>query len=110
MRPLLPVAPRPFVATLVACLLLLVACPGPQLALPAPEPSLPPVRDYWPTEGWRSDASGNHGLDEAKLAGIRAQITGIALPDSLLIVKDGYLVFEEYFNGYDVMACIMSHR
>lgn len=102
MRPLLPVAPRPFVATLVACLLLLVACPGPQLALPAPEPSLPPVRDYWPTEGWRSDASGNHGLDEAKLAGIRAQIKQeLPFLDSLLIVKDGYLVFEEYFNGYD---------
>lgn len=44
----------------------------------------------------------NRGLDEAALAGLRAKIEQeLPFLDSLLIVKDGYLVYEEYFNGYD---------
>jgi CubicO group peptidase (beta-lactamase class C family)/sugar lactone lactonase YvrE len=85
-----------------ACLVFLAACGG---APPTPPPlpsSPPPVRDYWPTAGWRSDAAANRGMDEAALAGLREQIEQeLPFIDSLLIVKDGYLVYEEYFNGHD---------
>ncbi|MCB0200577.1 MAG: serine hydrolase [Caldilineae bacterium] len=85
-----------------ACFILMAACGGGQPAAPALPASPAPVRDYWPTGGWRSDAPANRGLDEAALAGLRAQIEqGMPFLDSLLIVKDGYLVYEEYFNGYD---------
>jgi CubicO group peptidase (beta-lactamase class C family)/sugar lactone lactonase YvrE len=84
------------------CLTLLAACTGGQPAAPALSASPPPARDYWPTDGWRSDAPANRGLDEAALAGLRSQIEQeLPFLDSLLIVKDGYLVYEEYFNGYD---------
>lgn len=89
------------IATAV-CLTLLAACGGGQPATSALPASPAPVRDYWPTDGWRSDAAANHGLDEAALAGLRSQIEQeLPFLDSLLIVKDGYLVYEEYFNGYD---------
>jgi CubicO group peptidase (beta-lactamase class C family) len=82
--------------------MLLAACGGGQPATPAVPASPAPVRDYWPTDGWRSDSPANRGLDEAALAGLRAQIEQeLPFLDSLLLVKDGYLVYEEYFNGYD---------
>lgn len=89
------------VATAV-CLSLLAACAGAQPTPTSAPISPPPARDYWPTDGWRSDAAANHGLDEAALAGLRSQIEQeMPFLDSLLIVKGGYLVYEEYFNGYD---------
>lgn len=86
----------------VVCILVLSACSN---AAPAPTalPASPlPAREYWPTAGWRSDAASSHGLDETVLAGLRAQIEQeLPFLDSLLIVKNGYLVYEAYFNGYD---------
>jgi Tol biopolymer transport system component len=85
----------------ILILVFMAAC-GAQPAVPTPLPSSPPVRDYWPTTGWRTSAAADHGLDEAKLAALRAQIEQeLPFLDSLLIVRDGYLVYEEYFNGYD---------
>ncbi len=85
-----------------ACLMLLAACGGRQPATSALPASPAPPRDYWPTDGWRSDAPANRGLDEASLAGLHSQIEQeLPFLDSLLLVKDGYLVYEEYFNGYD---------
>lgn len=76
--------------------LLVAACGGGQPPNPQPE------RDYWPTVDWRIDAAVNHGLDERMLAGLRGEIEqDLPSMDSLLIIKDGYLVYEEYFNGYD---------
>jgi CubicO group peptidase (beta-lactamase class C family) len=86
---------------LIVCALL-AACAGAQPTPTSAPASPPPARDYWPTDGWRSDAPANRGLDEAALAGLRSQIEQeLPFLDSLLLVKDGYLVYEEYFNGYD---------
>ncbi len=95
--------PQKVLPTLIAvCVLLLTACTGAQPTPTAAPASPPPARDYWPTDGWRSDAPANRGLDETALAGLRSQIEQeLPFLDSLLIVKDGYLVYEEYFNGYD---------
>jgi CubicO group peptidase (beta-lactamase class C family) len=93
---------RRTLSTLVIVCALLAACSGAQPTPTSAPASPPPVRDYWPTDGWRSDAPANRGLDEAALAGLRSQIEQeLPFLDSLLIVKDGYLVYEEYFNGYD---------
>lgn len=59
----------------------------------------PIKRDYWPTEGWRTSTPGQQGMDSAKLE-IAVEFIQERLPDafSLLVVKNGYLVFEKYFR------------
>lgn len=96
--------PKRLLATLLIVGALLLAACGSATPTPTDAPaSPPPARDYWPTDGWRSNAPANHGLDETALAGLQSQIEQeLPFLDSLLIVKDGYLVYEEYFNGYDV--------
>ena len=61
------------------------------------------LNEYWHTDGWRSDAPANRGIDESALKTIMDE-AGAELPflDSLLIISGGYIVHESYFNGYDV--------
>lgn len=68
---------------------------------PTPPASTPPARDYWPTEDWREADPAEAGLDAA----ILAEVSGVIereLPflNGLLIVKDGNLIHEAYFNDY----------
>ena len=58
--------------------------------------------DYFPTAGWRTSAPQDQGLNHKILKKLikrirRNVISGI---DSLLIARNGYLVTEEYFNGW----------
>ena len=80
----------------------LVACGAADNILPTPPPSTPPARDYWPTAAWRLADPAEHGIDPTLPATLNEMI-GRDLPflNSLLIVKDGYLVHEAYFNGYE---------
>jgi CubicO group peptidase (beta-lactamase class C family) len=56
---------------------------------------------YWPTEGWRSAMPEEEGMDSARLADMvdRIQQEKMAL-NSLLIVRNGYLVTELYAYPY----------
>lgn len=58
-------------------------------------------RDYWPTDDWRTAPAQTMGMDVTLLAQMRDYITN-HLPglQSLLIVRHGYLVFEEYYQGF----------
>ena len=49
---------------------------------------------------WETDLPQNHGLNEDKLELALGEAHMIDFIHSLLIVKDGKLVLEEYFNGY----------
>jgi CubicO group peptidase (beta-lactamase class C family) len=63
----------------------------------------PPAPDYWPTEEWRSSIPEAHGLDGLGLQRLVNLVReGEPFPDlhSLLIVRGGYLVVEEYFANY----------
>jgi CubicO group peptidase (beta-lactamase class C family) len=57
------------------------------------------TREYWPTSGWRSTTPEMQGMDSAKLM-IADEFIRNRLPDafSLLVVKNGYLVFEKYYS------------
>lgn len=56
--------------------------------------------DYWPTVDWRTAAPEIHGLNPDSLAAMQAHIEAdIPTLTSLTIVRDGYLVYEGYFNG-----------
>jgi CubicO group peptidase (beta-lactamase class C family) len=58
--------------------------------------------DYWPTEGWRTSTPEQQGFDSGKLAAglqdIRAREINI---DSLLIIRNGYVVLDAHFYPYD---------
>lgn len=57
------------------------------------------ARDYWPTNGWRTAQPGDHGIDIARLAAADEFAGNDPLTRSLLVVKDGYVVFEKYYGG-----------
>jgi CubicO group peptidase (beta-lactamase class C family) len=56
-------------------------------------------REYWPTNGWKTSTPEQQGMDSAKLL-IADEFIQNRLPDafSLLVVKNGYLVFEKYYR------------
>ncbi len=54
---------------------------------------------YWPTKGWRYAEPKQVGMNATMLGEMKSRIaeTGI---DSVLVVKDGYLVLDEYYHDY----------
>ena len=92
---------RALAAALVVMALWLAACSAPATPVPAP----PKPRADWPTAGWQIAPAGEHGLDEAKLTALEPEITAqLPFLNSLLIVRDGRLVYEAYFNGVDAAS------
>jgi CubicO group peptidase (beta-lactamase class C family) len=65
---------------------------------PAPTSTIPPQTG----DGWQTAAPAEVGLDATKLEEAAARIRDGTYQNvhSLLVVKDGKLVFEEYFRGY----------
>ncbi len=59
----------------------------------------PKKREYWPVSGWKTSTPEQQGMDSAKLM-IADEFIQNRLPDafSLLVVKNGYLVFEKYYS------------
>lgn len=58
--------------------------------------------DYWPTNGWRTNTPEEQGFDSVKLAeGLQMwQESNIPI-DSLLIVRNGYVILDAAFFPYD---------
>lgn len=68
-----------------------------------PSSPTPTPLAYWPTDGWRSAAPEEQGMDSEKLAQMVEHIQQEKLDlQSLLIVRNGYLVSELY--GYPYSA------
>ncbi len=57
------------------------------------------TRDYWPTAGWRIAQPADHGVNVAKLSVADEFARNDPLTRGLLVVKDGYIVFEKYYGG-----------
>ena len=57
------------------------------------------ARDYWPTAGWRTAQPGERAIDVAKLAIADDFARNDPLTRCLLVVKDGYIVFEKYYGA-----------
>lgn len=55
-------------------------------------------RDYWPTEDWRTASMEDHNMDPSKMAIADDFAENDPLARALLVVKDGYLVFENYYG------------
>ena len=58
--------------------------------------------DYWPTDGWRSSPPEEQGLDPKTLSQIDHDVKEtFPAVKSVLVVRNGYVVFENYYQGYD---------
>ena len=83
------------VLLLSAILVLLAGC-----AQPAAPPR--PALDYWPTQDWRTSTPEQQGMDSQRLG---AAFDAIAQQElglhSLLIIRNGYIVTEAYFQPYE---------
>lgn len=72
-------------------------------------PLEPPKRDYWPTNGWKESGLEENGIDPKKfgraiqyafsITGKEKSRKGIRT-DGLVVIKNGYLVYEKYTRGY----------
>ncbi len=56
-------------------------------------------RDHWPTRNWVSGSATEHRFDAERLAGALESARRDELMRAVLIVRNGRLVVEEYFNG-----------
>jgi CubicO group peptidase (beta-lactamase class C family) len=56
---------------------------------------------YWPDAAWRTARPEQVGLDDGILRGLVSRLQSSSVPGlhSLVVVRNGYLVVEEYFNG-----------
>jgi CubicO group peptidase (beta-lactamase class C family) len=88
--------------SLVMILSLVVACTGPSIAPMPTATTVATAPRYWPTEGWRTATPEEHGIDSAQLARMfeYVQDNDVNLR-SLLVIRNGYLVTEAYFDPYN---------
>ena len=59
------------------------------------------VREYWPTKDWEKKTPGELNIDTVKLHEMDELILSMPYIDAFLIVKNGYLVYEKYYNQYN---------
>ena len=58
------------------------------------------TRDYWPTDDWEISTPEEQGFDSLKIAQLADYIEQDSYNyDSVIIVKNGYIVYEDYFNA-----------
>ncbi|MFX0091559.1 MAG: serine hydrolase domain-containing protein [Candidatus Hodarchaeota archaeon] len=58
-----------------------------------------PSRDYWPTIDWLTSTPEEQGMNSTKLNEVIDYIkTGEYDIDSVVVIRNGYIVLEEYFN------------
>ena len=55
-------------------------------------------RQYWPTEGWQLASMEEHDIDPDKMAIANQFAENDPLARALVVVKDGYIVYENYYG------------
>jgi CubicO group peptidase (beta-lactamase class C family) len=67
-------------------------------------------REYWPTEEWIEEPMEMHDMDPSKMEIANQFANDDPLMRSLLVIKDGYLVFENYYGdgGIDESTNVWS--
>jgi CubicO group peptidase (beta-lactamase class C family) len=60
------------------------------------------IEAYWPTKGWRVARAEDVGVDYEVLEGMVEHINAEGIgADSVMVIKDGYVVMDAYFPGFD---------
>jgi CubicO group peptidase (beta-lactamase class C family) len=58
-------------------------------------------RDYWPTTEWQTADPTALGMDPKKLSKLEPMIqSGYSNINGIVIIKNGYITYEGYYNGY----------
>ncbi|MFX1341305.1 MAG: serine hydrolase domain-containing protein [Promethearchaeota archaeon] len=58
--------------------------------------------DYWPTDGWRFSTPEVQGMLSSHLVAMRNFLNTYQIqPDSVLIIRNGYIVYEDYPTGHN---------
>lgn len=57
-----------------------------------------PTQPYWPTEEWHTRSPEAAGLDPAQIS--QTITAGYKALNGIVIVKQGFIVFERYYNGH----------
>jgi CubicO group peptidase (beta-lactamase class C family) len=66
------------------------------------EPEAPEDRDYWPTRRWRTTTLEGQAFDPNMPAIVEGRVASeTPLLSALVVVRHGYIVYEQYFNGQD---------
>lgn len=66
------------------------------------EPAVVPEPDYWPTGGWKASSPEEQGFHSEKLAEGLQDIQEKQIDiDSLLVIRNGYVVLDAHFHPYD---------
>lgn len=66
------------------------------------KPDLVSTQAYWPTKSWHTSTPEEQGFDSVKLAeGLQNLQKNKILIDSLLIIRNGYVILDAYFYPYD---------
>lgn len=87
-----------FIGTLI--ILLLATCEKEQVIVPEQGYDWPDVeRTYWPTDDWMEVSMETAGIDPEKMQIADRFAENDELMKALLVVRDGYLVFERYYHG-----------
>ena len=55
-------------------------------------------RTYWPTNGWKTAPMTEHNIDQQKMDLANQFAKNDPLARALVVIKDGYLVFENYYG------------
>lgn len=73
------------------------------VSIPRPlKPEQVSTRDYWPTEDWRTSAPEDQGFSSTKLMeGLQDLEEADVGIHSLLLIRNGYVVLDAYFDPYD---------
>lgn len=67
--------------------------------------------DYWPTDEWSSTIPELQQMASGSLIAMQSYIEENDLPlDSVLVVRNGYIVYELYPRGFQVDSFIFSIR
>ncbi|MCP3927854.1 MAG: serine hydrolase [Bacteroidetes bacterium] len=84
---------------ILPCLLLSTCDPDPIIIVPGEGYDWPSQeRYYWPTDAWETESMEDHDINSSKMSLANQFAANDPLARALLVVKDGYIVFENYYG------------
>ena len=96
-----PIGVRVIVALAAVVLVALAVFAWIRLPLRSPPPPASPP-EYWPTVSWRTSTPEEQGFDSVQMAQGLQDLRDHGVPiHSLLIIRNGYVVLDAYFDPYD---------
>ena len=91
-----------FTIPIIGCLLMLTQCGtnNNEIVIVPEEGYVWPSneRAYWPTDGWLSSSMEDHNIDPSKMTIANQFAKNDGLARALLVIKDGYLIYENYYG------------